>query len=112
MRVGAGAHDDAEKVGVDGAVDPGEYGVVVTALVRGGGRVVMIVAETCCLRSLLQELRRPIGSATTDNVRVFFTSLPIPMQHCRTKHIELDINFVREKVALGALRVLHVPSSS
>ena len=35
-----------------------------------------------------------------------------PVQHRRTKHIELDIHFVREKVALGALRVLHVPSSS
>ena len=35
-----------------------------------------------------------------------------PVQHRRTKHIELDIHFVREKVALGAVRVLHVPSSS
>ena len=33
-----------------------------------------------------------------------------PVQHRRTKHIELDIHFVREKVALGDLRVLHVPS--
>jgi hypothetical protein len=35
-----------------------------------------------------------------------------PVHHRRTKHIELDIHFVREKVALGAVRVLHVPSSS
>lgn len=35
-----------------------------------------------------------------------------PVQHRRTKHIELDMHFVREKVALGALRVLHVPSCS
>jgi hypothetical protein len=34
-----------------------------------------------------------------------------PVHHRRTKHIELDIHFVREKVALGAVRVLHVPSS-
>jgi hypothetical protein len=27
------------------------------------------------------------------------------------KHIEIDIHFVREKVALGQVRVLHVPSS-
>jgi hypothetical protein len=26
------------------------------------------------------------------------------------KHVELDIHFVREKVALGQLRVLHVPT--
>jgi hypothetical protein len=34
-----------------------------------------------------------------------------PVHHRRTKHIELDVHFVREKVALGELRVLHVPSS-
>jgi hypothetical protein len=34
-----------------------------------------------------------------------------PVHHRRTKHIELDIHFVREKVALGAVRV-HVPSTS
>jgi len=28
----------------------------------------------------------------------------------RTKHIELDIHFVREKVAVGDVRVLHVPT--
>ena len=31
--------------------------------------------------------------------------------HRRTKHIEIDIHFVREKVALGQFRVLHVPSA-
>jgi len=38
-----------------------------------------------------------------------------PVHHRRTKHIEMhieiDIHFVREKVALGQVRVLHVPSS-
>nr|XP_020168948.1 uncharacterized mitochondrial protein AtMg00810-like [Aegilops tauschii subsp. strangulata] len=29
----------------------------------------------------------------------------------RTKHIKLDIHFMREKVALGQLRVLHVPTT-
>ena len=33
-----------------------------------------------------------------------------PIQHQRTKHIEMDIHFVREKVAKGDVRVLHVPS--
>ena len=32
------------------------------------------------------------------------------VQHQRTKHIEMDIHFVREKVAKGDVRVLHVPS--
>jgi hypothetical protein len=32
-----------------------------------------------------------------------------PIHHCRT--IKIDIHFVREKVALGQVRVLHVLSS-
>ena len=35
-----------------------------------------------------------------------------PVHHRRTKHIEIDIHFVREKVALGEVRVLHVPTSA
>jgi hypothetical protein len=35
-----------------------------------------------------------------------------PVQHHRTKHIEIDIHFVRGKVALGQVRVLHVPTSA
>jgi hypothetical protein len=34
-----------------------------------------------------------------------------PMQHWRTKYIELDIHFVREKVAIGARRVVHLALS-
>ncbi|XP_021856652.1 uncharacterized mitochondrial protein AtMg00810-like [Spinacia oleracea] len=33
-----------------------------------------------------------------------------PVQHQRTKHIEMDIHFVGKKVARGEVRVLHVPS--
>ena len=33
-----------------------------------------------------------------------------PVRHRRTKHIELDIHFVREKVAIGEVRILHVPT--
>ena len=35
-----------------------------------------------------------------------------PVQHQRTKHVEIDLHFVRERVATGAVRVLHVPTSS
>jgi hypothetical protein len=61
------------------------------------------VAKTCWLRQLLQELHAPISSATIvycDNVSaVYMTANPV--HHRRTKHIEIDIHFVREKVALG-----------
>ncbi|GKE25495.1 DHHC zinc finger domain containing protein [Tanacetum coccineum] len=35
-----------------------------------------------------------------------------PVQHQSTKHIEIDLHFVRDKVATGDVRVLYVPSSS
>jgi hypothetical protein len=34
------------------------------------------------------------------------------VQHQHTKHIEIDLHFVRDKVAAGAVLVLHVPTSS
>jgi hypothetical protein len=71
--------------------------------------VATAVAETCWLRNLLLELHRPLDKATVvyfDNISVVYMSAN-PVQHRRTKYIELDIHFVREKVALGALRVLH-----
>lgn len=34
-----------------------------------------------------------------------------PVLHSRTKHIELDIHFVREKVTSNAFRVVHVSAA-
>jgi hypothetical protein len=34
------------------------------------------------------------------------------VQHQRTKHLEIDLYFVREKVAIGQVHVLHVPTTS
>ncbi|WVZ62945.1 hypothetical protein U9M48_012633, partial [Paspalum notatum var. saurae] len=71
------------------------------------------VAESCWLRQLLQELHVSIASATIvycDNVSAVYMGGNLVVHH-RTKHIEIDIHFVREKVALGQVRVLHVPSS-
>ncbi|GJS29007.1 ribonuclease H-like domain-containing protein [Tanacetum coccineum] len=70
------------------------------------------VAETCWLRNLLCELHIPLSSATLvycDNVSAVYLSCN-PVQHQRTKHIEIDIHFVRDLVAAGQVCVLHVPS--
>ncbi|GKF27403.1 ribonuclease H-like domain-containing protein [Tanacetum coccineum] len=70
------------------------------------------VAETCWIRNLLRELHTPLSSATIvyyDNVSAVYLSSN-PVQHQRTKHIEIDIHFVRDLVAIGQVRVLHVPS--
>ncbi|GJU52350.1 ribonuclease H-like domain-containing protein [Tanacetum coccineum] len=70
------------------------------------------VVETCWLCNILCELHTPLATATLfycDNVSVVYLSSN-PVQHQRTKHIEIDIHFVRDLVATGAIRVLHVPS--
>lgn len=74
--------------------------------------VANVVSETCWIRNLLLELHVPPTTATLvycDNVNVVYLSCN-PVQHQRTKHIELDIHFVREKVARGHVRVFHIPS--
>nr|GEY83431.1 ribonuclease H-like domain-containing protein [Tanacetum cinerariifolium] len=72
--------------------------------------VANVVAETCWLRNLLRELYTPLSSATLvycDNVSVVYLFFN-PVQHQRTKHIEIDIHFIRDLVAVGQVRVLHV----
>nr|GEU40861.1 ribonuclease H-like domain-containing protein [Tanacetum cinerariifolium] len=73
--------------------------------------VANVVAETCWLRNLLQKLHTPLSSTTLvycDNVSVIYLSYN-PVQHQRTKHIKIIIHFVRDLVATGQIRVLHVP---
>jgi hypothetical protein len=72
------------------------------------------VAETVWLRQLLSDLCCPVQQATVvycDNISAVYMSSN-PVQHRRTKHIEIDIHLVREKVALGQVRVLHVPTTA
>ncbi|GJX94869.1 putative Rho GTPase activation protein [Tanacetum coccineum] len=72
-----------------------------------------VVAETCWLRNLLRELHTPLSS----DALVYYDIFSIvylssnPVQHQRTKHIEIDIHFVRNLVVVGQVRVLHVHSS-
>lgn len=70
------------------------------------------VAECCWLRQLLDELHCPTRKATVvfcDNVSTVYMSSN-QVHHRRTKHIELDIHFVRERVQLGEFRVLPIPT--
>ncbi|GJR83500.1 ribonuclease H-like domain-containing protein, partial [Tanacetum coccineum] len=73
------------------------------------------VAKTCWLRNLLHELHTLLSSAKLlcnllrDNVSVVYLCSN-PVQHQRTKHIEIDIHFMRDLVSDGHVRVLHVPS--
>jgi hypothetical protein len=72
------------------------------------------VVEACWLRQLLQELHAPLTKSTLiyyDNVSVVYLSTN-PIQHQRTKDVEIDLHFVRERVAIGDVRVLHVPTTS
>ncbi|XP_021723952.1 uncharacterized protein LOC110691341 [Chenopodium quinoa] len=74
--------------------------------------VANVVSEACWLRNLLLELHCPLRQVTIvycDNVSAIYLS-GNPIQHQRTKHVEMDIHFVREKVALEQVRVLHVPT--
>nr|GEY05525.1 ribonuclease H-like domain-containing protein [Tanacetum cinerariifolium] len=74
--------------------------------------VANVVAETAWLRNLLRELHSPLSTATLvycDNVSAIYMSTN-PVQHQRTKHIEIDIHFVCDMVTVGHVRVLNVPS--
>nr|GFA68375.1 ribonuclease H-like domain-containing protein [Tanacetum cinerariifolium] len=74
--------------------------------------VANVVAETCWLCNLLRELHSPLPSTTLvyyDNVSVVYLSCN-PVKHQPTKHIEIDIHFVRDLVVASQVRVLHVLS--
>nr|GEW39004.1 mitogen-activated protein kinase homolog MMK2 [Tanacetum cinerariifolium] len=74
--------------------------------------VANIVAESGWLHNLLCELHSPLSTATLvycDNVSAvyMFTN---PVQHQRTKHIEIDIHFVRDMIT--AVKILRQAKSA
>ncbi|GKV11763.1 hypothetical protein SLEP1_g22986 [Rubroshorea leprosula] len=69
-------------------------------------------AEVLWVRQLLFELYTFLPTAPVlfcDNLSAIYLSLN-PIQHQRSKHIEIDIHFVREKIAYGILSIRHVSS--
>jgi hypothetical protein len=71
------------------------------------------VAKASWMRQLLHELYSPLQRATLvycDNVSAVYLSTN-PMQHQRTKHVEINLHFVREHVAAGDVWVLNVPTT-
>lgn len=70
-------------------------------------------AELLWVQSLLTELGIQFAKPTLycDNLSAVALSHN-PVLHARTKHMELDIHFVREKVVSQAMSVLHVPASA
>jgi len=81
------------------------------------------VAKATWLRQLLHEFHTPLRRAKLvsplrratlvycDNISAVYMSSN-PVHHQRSKHIEIDLHFVRERVSVGDLRVLYVPTSS
>ena len=62
----------------------------------------------------MSKLHSPLAKSTLvycDNVSAVYLSTN-PIQHQRTKHVEIDLHFVRDRVAIGNIRVLHVPTTS
>jgi hypothetical protein len=71
------------------------------------------MAEASWMRQLLHELYSPLQRATLvycDNVNAVYLSTN-PVQHQRTKHVEIDLHFVWERVAASDIRVLSVPTT-
>ncbi|GKA61512.1 ribonuclease H-like domain-containing protein [Tanacetum coccineum] len=74
--------------------------------------VANVVVKTAWLHNLLRDLHSPLQHAALvycDNVSAVYMSSN-PVQQQRTKQIDIDIHFVRDQVAEGHVRVLHVPS--
>jgi hypothetical protein len=73
--------------------------------------VVNSMAEACWLQQLLQDCHTPLTKSTLiycDNVSTAYLSTNL-IQCQRTKHVEIDLHFMQEHVAMGDVHILHVP---
>jgi len=86
---------------VDSSVGEAKYRVVAQG-----------VTEILWLKSLLSELGYPCTQTLVlwcDNL-VTKSMVENPIFHSRTKHIEIDVHFVREKVENGDVDIRYVPT--
>ncbi|GJS33983.1 ribonuclease H-like domain-containing protein [Tanacetum coccineum] len=72
-------------------------------------RVIVYFLATTYFLSLLTVNQRLVVLVLKPSIITVYMS-SILVQHQRTKHIEIDIHFVRDLVAAGRVRVLHIPS--
>jgi hypothetical protein len=71
-----------------------------------------VCAETTWVSHMLQELHLPTSAPITllcDNLSTTYMASN-PVFHARTKHIELDYHFIRERILSRSHRVQFVPS--
>lgn len=71
-----------------------------------------VASELSWIASLLGKLKCPVIKPVliwSDNIGAGCLSSN-PMYHSRTKHVEIDIHFIRDKVAANEVQVRHVPT--
>lgn len=72
-----------------------------------------VCAELAWLSRLLEEMRvsniTPISLKCDNQAAIYIAKNPV--YHERTKHIEIDCHFVREKLQSGLITLSHVPTT-
>lgn len=74
--------------------------------------IALSTTELLWVQSLLQEIKVPFTKSIlySDNLSAIALTHS-PVLHARTKHMELDIHIIREKVVSQTLLVEHVPAA-
>ncbi|CAN1348021.1 Retrovirus-related Pol polyprotein from transposon RE2 [Linum perenne] len=71
-----------------------------------------VASEVTWLASVLKEIGRPVSTTPTlwcDNISATYLTAN-PVFHSRSKHLEIDFHFVRERVADRSLHVAYISS--
>lgn len=74
------------------------------------------LSDASCEDVWLTGLLKELGLSCADHINLLCDNKAAidltanPVYHARTKHIEIDCHFIREKIANGLVSVLQVPS--